>query len=1086
MKNILSMPTPLSWGTFKTSRRTAWTLASLSLGAGLSLAQPVTNSQTTEPEEVVTLSPFSVESSQEVGYQANSTLAGTRINTSLSNLSNSITVATKEFMEDLNVTDATNLLPFLGNIETSGADGTFAGVNIGPTITYSGVNRNPENNNRIRGLARADNSRNYMPTSISLDSYNVDRVTVNRGPNSTLFGLGAPGGIIDNTIISPSMQDRTTFETTVASFGTLRGNIDIDRVLIANKLGLRIAALAERKKWRQNYTFEDDKRLTAALAYRPFKKSNLKVSYEFGKIDARRPRPNAPRDAFTRWWAPGFDKVTHSPFDDEFGTIDRDYVRAPGEWFTQPAVVYDTAGAEGERLNFAWENIRRNGRTFRAYTVGITKGDQWYPSAAAAAQGVTFGSFYGDEEIIDRSVFDWVENLLDGPNKKEWEQFNVLNASYDQAFDFKLGSVGFELSYMQEEMERSWFDLFDGGRGYNINIDINTTLNWGAPNPNFGRPFMAANNNRQQANIEREVQRGTAFFEVDLKKASDGWLGWLGGRHTGTLLSQEYEIVDGAINGGNAVDPAYLLASANSTNLNSGAAEARTQVYLGPSLAGASSPIGANITGVREVLRTGTTTGWYFDESAGGDGAWVTHPVTIADVRDDETFYNHITGQSLNRQVTDSFAYIHQLYLFKQEWLVGTYGYRKDKVTSYGSSVTRNAQNLIDLSSRVLDDTPSGDSFEASTKSYGAVLHVPDFVPLPRGTRLSFHWGESENFQISDPRINVFGEMIPPPQGTTTDYGFSVGLMDGKFHVKINWYETVAGNVSFGYPGFLFETDRRIIRYNTQAARDAAGYEGPPDFYKELTGWTIVDATGPISGQNVQQTGTNFSLQDTQSTSSEGLEIDLIYNPTNNWRIALNVSQQEAVRSDIAPATVKYLTFRLPEWTTGPASNLIADESDQPVNIRVYDTLLNGLNSSLAAEGQVVSELREWRANLVTNYRFGRESRFKGWNVGGAVRWEDDKAVGYPITLQEVDGQTLELPDLGDPWRDDPITRLDLWMGYSTRIMNDKVDMKIQLNVANALSSGDIITTAVQPNGAARSVTWREGRTWSIRSKFSF
>jgi hypothetical protein len=46
--------------------------------------------------------------------------------------------------------------------------------------------------------------------------------------------------------------------------------------------------------------------------------------------------------------------------------------------------------------------------------------------------------------------------------------------------------------------------------------------------------------------------------------------------------------------------------------------------------------------------------------------------------------------------------------------------------------------------------------------------------------------------------------------------------------------------------------------------------------------------------------------------------------------------------------------------------------------------------------------------------------------------------------------------------------------------------MKIQLNVANALSSGEIITTAVQPNGAARSVTWREGRTWSIRSKFSF
>lgn len=1062
-------------------------LSLLLCGAPILSAQQIPEStDETDAEDVILLSPFSVESSNEVGYQATSTLAGTRIKTNLDDLSNSITVATKEFMDDLNVTDATNLLPFLGNIETSGADGTFAGVNTSGTIQYSGINRNPENNNRIRGLASADNSRNYMPTSISFDSYNVDRVTVNRGPNSILFGLGAPGGIIDNSTIAPMMQNTNKIEATVASFGSVRANFDIDRELIENRLGLRVAAVVDSQKWRQSYTFEDDQRLTAALRFKPFKNANFNVSYEQGSIDARRPRPNAPRDAFTRWWAPGFDQVTHSPFDDEFGTIDRDFVRAPGEWFGQPGVIYDVGGASASRLNFAWENTRRDGRRFRAYTVGITKGDQWYPSGAAAAQGIEFGSFYGDEEIVDRSVFDWVENLLDGPNKKEWEDFNVLNASYDQAFDYSLGSVGLELSYMQEEMERSWFDMFNGGRGYNINIDINTTLNWGEPNPNFGRPFMAAGNQRQQNNIDRNVKRGTAFFEMDLKKASDNWLGYLGGRHTGTVFAQEYEIDRGTINGRNMVDEAYLLASVGSTNMNSGAAQARTQVYLGPSVANLTSASGANITGVTSTLMTPPTTGWFFDESAGGDGDWATHPVTIGDVRNDVDFYDQIYGQSLNRQITESQAYVHQWYVFNQEWLVGTYGYRKDKVTSYGSSFSRDSRNLVDLDSRELDADPSGDPFEATTKSYGAVLHVPEFVPMPNGTRLSFHWGESENFQISAPRINVFGDMIPPPQGTTTDQGFSLGLFDDKFYVKVNWFETVAGNVSFGYPGFLFETDRRIIRYNTQDARDAVSYQGPPDFYKDLTGWSIVPAPGTDSGQNVEQTGTNFSLQDTQSTSSEGMEIDLIYNPTNNWRISLNVAQQEAIRSNIAPATVDYLTYRIDEWTVDPASFLIADESDQPVNIRVYDTLLNRLNSSLAAEGQLVSELREWRANFVTNYRFAQDSRFRGWSVGGALRWEDDKAVGYPITVQEVDGQPLELPDLSNPYRDDPITRMDVWFGYRTRIMDDKVDWKIQLNLANILSSGEIITTAVQPDGRPRSVTWREGRTWRLRSTFSF
>ncbi len=368
------------------------------------------------------------------------------------------------------------------------------------------------------------------------------------------------------------------------------------------------------------------------------------------------------------------------------------------------------------------------------------------------------------------------------------------------------------------------------------------------------------------------------------------------------------------------------------------------------------------------------------------------------------------------------------------------------------------------------------------------MLHVPEAIPLPEGMDLSFHWGESENFQISAPRIDVFGNLISPPQGTTTDEGFSIGLFENKFFMKFNWYETVAGNVSFGYPGFLFEADRRIIRYNTQEARDAAGYIGPPDFYKELTDWRIVDGASTASGQSVEQTATSFSLQDTQSTASKGKEIDMIYNPTSNWRISLNISQQEATTSNIAPATIEYLTYRIDEWTNpnNPASFLIADESDQPSNIRIYGTLLNQLNSSLAREGQLVGELREWRWNLATNYRFEEDSIMGGWHAGGAFRWEDSKAVGYPITLQTIDGQSLALPDLTSPYTDQSTERLDLWLGYQTKIFDDKVDWKVQLNLANALGDGDIITTVVQPNGSPRSVMWREGRTFRLRSTFNF
>lgn len=1042
-----------------------------------------------ESDEIFTLSPFSVSAADETGYAATSTLAGTRLKTELGDLPNSITVATKEFMEDLNVTDATNLLPFLGNIETSGADGTYSGGNTAGTVVLEGQNRNPENNNRIRGLASADASRNYMPTSIGFDSYNVDRVTVNRGPNSILFGLGSPGGIIDATTFSANLATRNKIEFTAGSFGSYRFNFDVERMLVEDKFGIRVAGLWDRQKWRQDFSYEDDERLTIAAIFKPFQNANIRASYEAGEIDARRPRPQAPGDGgVTRWWDPSFNQVSHSPFDDEFGTIDRDIVRAPGSWFYQPAVVYEGDGGDPSRLNFAWEDTIRNGTRFRAYTVGLTKGDQWYPSPTAASTGIEFGSFYKDNEIIDRSVFDWVEKRLDGPNAFEREDFDVINASYDQSWDYNLGSYGFELSYMKESMERSWFDLLGGGRGYFITMDINTTLNWGGDNPNYGRPYVASGNQRQQNDIDRNVTRGTAFYELNLKNTDGNIWKWFG-RHTGTVFGQEYEVDRGTINGRNLVDPAYLAASqGGSTNLNSGGAQARTQFYVGPSLASASTHVGANLPGITKVLRTDSTTGWYFDEDAGGDGAWATMPVTIGDVRDDANFYNQIYAESQNRQITDSEAYVHQAYFFDKEWLVGTWGRRTDEVTSYGATSSRDSRNLIDLASRQLDPNPSGTPFKATTETFGAVLHVPDAIPMPEGVDLSFHWGESENFQISAPRIDVFSNQIAPPQGTTTDEGFSIGLLENKFTMKFNWFETVAGNVSFGYPGFLFEADRRIIRYNTQAARDAAGYVGPPDFYKTLTNWRIVEDPSTASGQDVEQTPTSFSLQDTQSTSSKGKEIDIIYNPNSNWRISFNLAQQEATTSNLAPATIEYLSYRVDEWTntSNPASFLIADESDQPENIRIFDTLLNNLNSSLAREGQLVGELREWRWNLTTNYRFDEDSNLGGWHVGGAYRWEDQKAVGYPITLQEVDGQTLELPDLGRPYMDDAIKRLDLWVGYHTKIFDDKVDWRLQLNLANALSSGEIITTVVQPDGSPRSVTWREGRTFRLRSTFEF
>jgi len=168
-----------------------------------------------EDEKVFDLSPFTVQEDEAIGYQALSTLAGTRIKTDLRDVGAAISVITQEFLEDTGATDAATLLSYGLNTEVSGEQGNYAGPSLGGA---GGINQGdptldnqravPQNNaQRVRGLAAASITRGYFLTDISFDSYNTTRVTINRGPNSLLFGVGSPGGIINNGVKQATLGD---------------------------------------------------------------------------------------------------------------------------------------------------------------------------------------------------------------------------------------------------------------------------------------------------------------------------------------------------------------------------------------------------------------------------------------------------------------------------------------------------------------------------------------------------------------------------------------------------------------------------------------------------------------------------------------------------------------------------------------------------------------------------------------------------------------------------------------------------------------------------------------------------------------
>src|SRR6185312_7569464 len=102
-------------------------------------------------------------------------------------------------------------------------------------------------------------------------------------------GLGSPAGIINEGLKDPDLH-KLGFEAQfrVGTYGSVRGVLDVNVPLLKDTLSLRVVGLDEKDKYRQDFTFEKDKRVYAAarwqpvLADRTFTQIDVKV--ESGKI----------------------------------------------------------------------------------------------------------------------------------------------------------------------------------------------------------------------------------------------------------------------------------------------------------------------------------------------------------------------------------------------------------------------------------------------------------------------------------------------------------------------------------------------------------------------------------------------------------------------------------------------------------------------------------------------------------------------------------------------------------------------------------------------------------------------------------
>ncbi|MBI5690383.1 MAG: hypothetical protein HZC55_09835 [Verrucomicrobia bacterium] len=304
-------------------------------------------------------------------------------------------------------------------------------------------------------------------------------------------------------------------------------------------------------------------------------------------------------------------------------------------------------------------------------------------------------------------------------------------------------------------------------------------------------------------------------------------------------------------------------------------------------------------------------------------------------------------------------------------------------------------------------------------------VYAPNSIPFAQykvdGTNLGFVFRLNDTFALAYNRAQSFrissgdgglAYIIGRRQGMQTGEGEDISARFSLFGGRLEFNTTVYDN---------YQPNARIS-------------PGPSA--------AVLDEVSALFPTTFNRTGT-----DLQTTTTKGVEVEIVANLTRNWRLMLNGATNKVATTD-----------RLPFLKSFQAE---AKNSNQPTPL--LDAFLLTLPDGVPNAGYTKT-----RANLFTRYTFS-EGRLKGFFIGGGANWRQPTYRGNAVVIQGTPAVALWSPSY---------YVVTLLGGYQTKIFNRPTSL--QLNISNLLDKEYYLSASTN------SGSWGAPRSWRLTMTTDF